>query len=93
MHVSHSPEQPVSEAIGFDQFLAVDIRVGTIVAAEPFPEAPVHPSKRKAADAAAADASVDHGEYLTEDAHDGASSSNKRAKTSTEDYDTYAGSN
>jgi tRNA-binding protein len=39
MHVSHSPEQPVSEAIGFDQFLAVDIRVGTIVAAEPFPEA------------------------------------------------------
>ena len=26
-------------AITFDQFLAVDIRVGTIVAAEPFPEA------------------------------------------------------
>lgn len=26
-------------AIGFDQFAAVDIRVGTIVAAEPFPEA------------------------------------------------------
>jgi len=39
MHMSHSPEQPVGEAIGFDQFLAVDIRVGTIVAAEPFPEA------------------------------------------------------
>jgi hypothetical protein len=59
---------------------------------EPFPEAPVHPSKRKTTETAA-DAVVDHGEYLTEDAHDGASSSNKRAKTSTDDYDTYAGSN
>jgi len=25
--------------IGFDQFLAVDVRVGTIIAVEPFPEA------------------------------------------------------
>jgi tRNA-binding protein len=28
-----------AQTISFDQFLAVDIRVGTIVAAEPFPEA------------------------------------------------------
>jgi tRNA-binding protein len=39
MHVTHAPDQPVAATIGFDQFLAVDIRVGTIVAAEPFPEA------------------------------------------------------
>ena len=39
MHVSHSLEQPVGETITFDQFRAVDIRVGTIVAVEPFPEA------------------------------------------------------
>jgi tRNA-binding protein len=29
----------VAEKIGFDQFLAVDVRVGTIIAVEPFPEA------------------------------------------------------
>jgi tRNA-binding protein len=32
-------EHDVSSAISFDDFLKVDIRVGTIVMAEPFPEA------------------------------------------------------
>jgi tRNA-binding protein len=39
MHVSHDPTAPAAETIGFDQFLTVDIRVGTIVEALPFPEA------------------------------------------------------
>ena len=39
MHLAHAPDAPRSEEIGFDQFLAVDIRVGTVVSAEPFPEA------------------------------------------------------
>jgi tRNA-binding protein len=39
MHLVHDPNAPVAAAIEFNQFLAVDIRVGTIVAAEGFPEA------------------------------------------------------
>ena len=39
MHVSHTLDAPVAETIAFDDFLAVDIRVGTIVSADPFPEA------------------------------------------------------
>jgi tRNA-binding protein len=39
MHVTHDPAALPADTIGFDQFLAVDIRVGTIVEALPFPEA------------------------------------------------------
>jgi len=39
MHVRHDHEAPAARPITLDQFLAVDIRVGRVVAAEPFPEA------------------------------------------------------
>jgi tRNA-binding protein len=39
MHLLHDHAAPAAPAISFDEFLKVDIRVGTIVAAEPFPQA------------------------------------------------------
>jgi len=39
MHLLHDPAAPPTPQISFDQFLAVDIRVGTIIAAKPFPQA------------------------------------------------------
>ena len=39
MHLTHQSDAPVPEPIAFDEFLCVDIRIGTIVEVELFPEA------------------------------------------------------
>ena len=39
MHLNHDTNTPAADPISFDDFLNVDIRIGTIVEAEPFPQA------------------------------------------------------
>jgi tRNA-binding protein len=39
MHIVHNPDTPIAETIRFDQFLAVDIRIGRILSADLYPEA------------------------------------------------------
>ncbi|TWT86174.1 Methionine--tRNA ligase [Pseudobythopirellula maris] len=35
MHLEHDPATPASPEIGFDDFLKVDVRLGTVLAAQP----------------------------------------------------------
>lgn len=39
MHLLHDPHAPAAALINFDDFLKIDIRIGTVVSAESFPEA------------------------------------------------------
>jgi len=39
VHKLHDQDAPPADTISFDEFLKVDVRIGTIVRAEPFPEA------------------------------------------------------
>ena len=39
MHLVHDSSAPPAPQISFDDFLKVDIRIGTVVAAAPYPEA------------------------------------------------------
>ncbi|WP_294189810.1 tRNA-binding protein [uncultured Sphingomonas sp.] len=39
MHVTNAPDAPAADPIAFDDFMRVDVRVGTILAVDPFPEA------------------------------------------------------
>jgi tRNA-binding protein len=39
MHLPHDPAAPAADPISFDDYLRVDIRIGTVVRAEPFPQA------------------------------------------------------